>query len=326
MESQEISDLNDNIDTELLYKNVYYRCLSSALSNLAKFDRSTFVKLRNTPASRIANEYVSEYLLNHCLVSTQASLLSEANNYVKPRHNLNWLNHKLRTESNRSFICQLKNIPRQTTTLPFSDNNISPVSTFIVNRDTDSVKQTSHINNIAAQQLGTGSYTRKIRVKVRKNKNGEIIEDPRQILVDKIVERISRRDRDGIIKISQKFVEIKKNRRRPLSKIDTNTSGSSLIDTQEMDSQIFWSFLENEKSKETNHYEEEAEERVIDVSIDKKGIIVADKGIEVTIDSTDDIEYNKIEETELEKSFEQLVKERLEDEEMDENERISIYN
>ncbi|EAX93038.1 hypothetical protein TVAG_255190 [Trichomonas vaginalis G3] len=180
-------------ETDKQIRFIYKKAVAESLSKLAKFDKEKFVNLHDTPATRLAAEFVAQYINKHMMDFTADALEVEAKNHIRQKHRSEkWISHTLKLGQGDSLIEQLRAPP---VTHDSTISTLSPTKSIM----SSPPKLDSPISQ-GTQNSGNSTPTKRIHVRVKKNKNGEIIEDPKEIIFsDKALRRISKKDRETLL-------------------------------------------------------------------------------------------------------------------------------
>ena len=170
--------------------------LAKALSEISVYNRERFSKLKDTSAQRIAAEFVAQYLSTHEMMFTIDSLEKETNNHIRQRHDEKYITHRLKLAQGDNIIERLREPPvsydSATTNTSITRSLLSPPPKLApppLSPDSEHSTTTS---------------TRKIHVRVKKGKDGKILEDPKSIVNSaKVLKRISKKDKDFLLTITK---------------------------------------------------------------------------------------------------------------------------
>lgn len=99
-------EMNEN-DALKAVHGIYLHTIAEKIKEDADIQNGEFRKPIDTPAYRIANEYVAAYLTSHLMANTFDIVSKEADNYVRQRHDEAWIIKKLCLDETRDIFDQL---------------------------------------------------------------------------------------------------------------------------------------------------------------------------------------------------------------------------
>jgi hypothetical protein len=165
---------------------IYKQSFAKALSDVAAFNKKKLSFCSDRPSQRFAAEYVMQYLVNHEMTFTVESLERESNNHFRRKHTERKGTDQIKPAQDNDIIERLLK-------LYVSRNSAAPLGSPAKPQLSPPPKSDQPFSS-DCEQSGA-SATRKIRVKVRKGKDGRLLEDPRSIVMsDQVHERISKKD------------------------------------------------------------------------------------------------------------------------------------
>lgn len=186
MDSQ-LPNYSKTPEKDKIIRFAYRKAAAEQLSKHAVFDSEKFVNLYDTPATRLAAEFVAQYINKHMMGFTADALEIETNNHVRQKHSEKWISHRLKLADGATLIEQLR-------APPVTHDSMSTATSTPTKPPLSPPPQNS------MSVTGTES-TRKIHVRVKKDRSGKLKEDPRKIVQSKKgFDRISRKDRETLMR------------------------------------------------------------------------------------------------------------------------------
>lgn len=108
-------DENERQNNLKIIHAIYLHTIGKQIMEEADIEEGKFRKPFDTPAFRIASEYVAHYLYDKIMTNTLKTTEKETDNYVRMRHDEQWLERKLRVDPGESLIeALLQTVPEDT--------------------------------------------------------------------------------------------------------------------------------------------------------------------------------------------------------------------
>ena len=181
---------------------VYKKNAAKALSEIVKYDRERFRGLRDSPADRIASEFVAQYLFSHLMEYSLDALETETNHRIRKRHDEKYISHKLKLVPGDNLIERISQPPA---TFESTTGTNTTVTRSVLSPPPKLRPFNGDQNSVSMTGAGPTTMHRKIHIKVKKNHEGKIIEDPVELIKSgKGYERISKKDQEMLLSTATK--------------------------------------------------------------------------------------------------------------------------
>ena len=180
---------------------LYKKNAAKALSEVVKYNRERFPGLRDNPADRIAAEFVAQYLFSHLMEFSLDSLEKETNHRIRKRHDEKYISHKLKLVPGNNLIERISQPPATFE----STTGTNTTTTRSVLSPPPKLRSPFEGYQTTTQTENPITFHRKIHIKVKKNQDGKIIEDPVELIKSgKGYDRISKKDQEMLLSTATK--------------------------------------------------------------------------------------------------------------------------
>ncbi|EAY10026.1 hypothetical protein TVAG_128350 [Trichomonas vaginalis G3] len=141
----------EDIEGQKRVRAIYLNSIASAIANNCKSQIVTIKKPNDSIAERIAQEIVSEFILSHSMENAGNILEAESQNQIRVRHDISWLGRKLQLDDSSAIVPQL----------------------------VEAICPQNHTTTVEDEQPTQRQH---LHVRVKKDSNGNIIENPHEVL------------------------------------------------------------------------------------------------------------------------------------------------